>query len=50
MGKCKNCKCGDMIPGRDSVKDNGKKYEMFICSNCDSVDYMEVTMNSKVKN
>lgn len=47
MGKCKTCKCGDMIPGYDNIKSDGKKYEMYVCTNCDSIDYQEVKGSSK---
>lgn len=47
MGKCKNCKCGDMIYGHDKIKDSGKQYDMYVCTNCDSVDYVNTNTNSK---
>lgn len=49
MGKCKNCKCGEMVHGLDNVKYNGKKYEMFVCTNCDATDYIEVKIKSNLK-
>ena len=49
MGKCKNCKCGMMIPAQDNIKDNGKRYEMYVCSNCDGADYVEVFKTKTLK-
>lgn len=49
MGKCKNCNCGKMIPGHDNVKSDGKKYEMYVCTNCDNTDYMEINIKSNPK-
>ena len=50
MGKCKSCKCGDMIYGQDKIKESGKEYQVYICTNCDSIDYLASNSKNKKNN
>lgn len=47
MGKCKCCNRGELVFGHDVVKSQGKKYDLYVCTNCDKSEYVEIVDKSK---
>lgn len=45
--KCQRCKSGELQYGYVTIKSEGKKFDMYVCTNCEKKEYKVVDKGNK---